>query len=335
MKSILFGITWASAQNSILLPVLCGAGVLIGWSFYKRKRAVALLSNLQWRSLLLPHFSQKRQILKALCLGIGCSMLFLAFLQPQWDKKEEPVAQEGRDLFIALDISKSMLAQDVEPSRLQLAKAKIKTLLQLLPSERVGLLLFAGSPVMQCPLTTDHGAFLMFLDQVDHATMSAGTTALDKALQKVLDVFKDVPQKKNKLLVIFTDGEDFSSNLAAIKDQAQEVGLRIITVGIGTDQGAPIPLLDDNGNKTGYQLDDNGSVVISRLNEGILSSLASNLQGFYIHATHDPTDLKKLVSYVECMEKEKFDDKKIQSLQEQYHYFVAVAFFSFMLEWLI
>lgn len=335
MKSMIFGITWASAHNLIFLPLLCGVLVLIGWSFYKRIKAVALLSDPQWRSLLLHNFSFTRQTLKMIFLGVGFSMLFLAFLQPQWDKKEEPVAQEGRDLFIALDISKSMLAQDVEPSRLQLAKTKIKTLLQLLPSERVGLLLFSGSPVVQCPLTTDHGAFLMFLDQVDYATMSAGTTALDKAIQKILDIFKDVAQKKNKLLVIFTDGEDFSSNLAAIKDQAQQLGLRIVTVGIGTEQGAPIPLLDDQGGKMGHQLDEQGNVVISRLNEGILSSLASNLQGFYIHATQDPTDLKKLVGYVERMEKEKFEDKKIQSLQEQYHYFIALSLISFILEWLL
>lgn len=335
MKSSLFGITWASADNIIFLPLLVATLGIIGWHYYKRRVAYALLAAPQWRSLLLSNFSDTKQIMKIVFMALGFSALFLAFLQPQWDKKEEPISQEGRDLFIALDISKSMLAHDVLPNRLSMAKAKIKTLVNLLASERVGLLLFSGSTIVQCPLTTDYGAFMMFLDQIDHNTMSAGTTALDKAIQKTLEIFNTVAQKKNKLLVIFTDGEDFSSNLSAIKDEAQRVGLRIVTVGVGTEEGSPIPLIDDHGNKTGYQLDEKGVAVISSLNEGILSSLASNLGGFYVHATQDSMDLKKIVSYVERMEKEKFEDKKIQSLQEQYHYFIAVSFICFILEWLL
>ena len=337
MNMTFFGIRWASADH-ILFLVPCLA-VLIGivvMHYYKRRSAIALLAAPVWQSLLIAHYSPKKQIIKTVLLVIGFCGLFFAFLQPQWDKKEEPIVQEGRDLFIALDISRSMLAQDVAPSRLMVAKSKIKTLLQLLSCERVGLLLFAGSPVIQCPLTSDYGAFMMFLDQIDHNTMSAGTTALDKAIQKTLDIFNAVPQKKNKLLVIFTDGEDFSSNLSTIKNEAQRVGLRIVTVGVGTEQGSPIPVLNEQGHKTGYQLDQKGTAVISSLNEGILSSLALNLGGIYIHADpQDSSDLKKLVSYVERMEKEKFEDKKIQSLQEQYHYFIALSLICFLLEWFL
>jgi len=228
-----------------------------------------------------------------------------------------------------------MLAQDVFPNRLTLAKSKIAALLPLLGSERVGLLLFSGSAVVQCPLTTDFGAFMMFLDQIDHTTMSSGTTALDSAIQKVVDMFKTVQHKKNKVLVVFTDGEDFSSNLSSIKEEAQKMGLRIVTVGIGTPEGAPIPLVDDQGNKAGYQMDEKETVVISSLNEGILSSLADTLGGLYIRASHDTHDLKKIVSYVERMEKERFDDKKVQSLQEQYHYCIALSLLCFIFEWLL
>lgn len=335
MKSALFGITWASLDNLIFLPILLISVSIVLWQYYKRKVAVNILVATQWRSLLLSNFSEPKQIFKIIFMTIGLIALFLAFLQPQWDKKDEPMHQEGRDLFIALDISRSMLAQDVQPNRLYLAKEKIKSLLNFLASERVGLMLFAGSPIVQCPLTTDYAAFMMFLDQIDHNTMSAGTTAIDKAIQKTLEIFNSSMVKKNKLLVIFTDGEDFSSNLAAIKDEAQRVGLRIVTVGVGTGQGAPIPLFDDHGGKTGYQLDDKGVAVISSLNEGILSSLATNLGGFYVQATHDSTDLKKIVAYVEHMDKEKFEERKVQSLQEQYHYFIAVSFICFILEWLL
>ncbi len=335
MKSTLFGITWASANHLVFLPLLIGVLATVVWNYYKRRVAITLLAAPQWSSLLLHNFSSSKQIIKIICSTVGFSMLFIAFLQPQWDKKEESIMQEGRDLFIALDISRSMLAQDVAPNRLELAKSKIKTLLNLLESERVGLLLFSGSPVVQCPLTRDFGAFMMFLDQIDHNTISSGTTALDKAIQKTLDIFSATPQQKNKLLVILTDGEDFSSNLAAIKDKAQQMGLRIVTLGIGTQQGAPIPFIDEQGKNNGYQRDEKGNVVVSSLNEGILSSLASNLDGLYIHATTDATDLKKLVSYVNRIDKEKFDDKKIQSYQEQYHYFAAISLICFVLEWLL
>ena len=115
--------------------------------------------------------------------------------------------------------------------------------MQFLGSERIGLVLFSGTSVVQCPLTTDFDAFMMFLNQIDYTTMASGTTALDNAIQKILDIFKASEYKKNKVLVIFTDGEDFSSNLAAVKNEAQQVGLRIVTVGVGTAQGSPIPLL--------------------------------------------------------------------------------------------
>jgi Ca-activated chloride channel homolog len=335
MKRTVFGITWASSENIIFLPLLLITVGIIGWHYYKRSVAIRLLVAPQWRSMILYNFCGVKQIIKTFLMMLSFTAFFLAFLQPQWDKKEEPITQEGRDLFIALDISKSMLAQDVFPNRLAIAKSKIKALLNFLACERIGLMLFAGSPVVQCPLTTDYGAFMMFLNQIDNNTMSAGTTSIDKAIQKTLEVFNSSPNKKNKVLVIFTDGEDFSSNLSAIKDEAQRVGLRIITVGVGTAQGAPIPLFDDNQIKTGYQTDDKGTVVISSLNEGILQSLASNLGGMYIQAANDSTDLKKIASYVERMEKDKFEDRKIQSFQEQYHYFIGAGLLCFILEWLL
>lgn len=335
MKINFFGITWASANNLFLLPGLMLVGGIVVWYYLTKKKMVAALAFPQWQPLLVVNYSESKQFIKMGLMLIGFSSLFLAFLQPQWDKKEEPIVQEGRDLFIALDISKSMLAQDVFPNRLSLAQSKIKSLLSMLGSERVGLLLFSGTSVVQCPLTTDFDAFMMFLNQIDYTTMSSGTTALDSAIKKVADIFKTMHHKKNKVLVVFTDGEDFSSNLSGIKQEAQEMGLRIVTVGIGTQEGAPIPLIDEHGNKTGYQMDEKGAVVISSLNEGILSSLASSLGGLYVAASHDTNDLKKIVTYVEKMEKERFDDKKIHSLQEQYHYYIAVSLLCFLIEWLL
>jgi len=335
MKMEWLGITWAAAENLWLLPVIIIILFIIAWRSWRSIRIQKVLASEQWRHLLLPHTSPVRTIIKAALMSLCILSLFLALLRPSKDKKEITIAQEGRDLFIALDVSRSMLATDYEPNRLMVAKSKIRHLISLFGCERIGLILFSGSALVQCPLTTDYRAFFMFLDQVDAETISSGTTALDQAIRRALDSFASTPEKKTKLLVLFTDGEDFSSNLAGVKQKALEAGMHIFTFGIGSFEGAPIPLYDEKGTQVGHQLDKHGKVVISRLNEGILNVLATDSGGTYLHCTDDDSDLRKLVHAVELFEKEKFDDKKMESLEEQYPYFLFASFICFVLEWLI
>lgn len=301
----------------------------------RHNRAINSLSSTQWRSLVLINYSRKKQIKKYCLYLCGIALLCIALLRPAWGTIEEKIEQEGRDLFIALDISRSMLAQDYQPNRLEFAKTKIKSLLNYLRCERIGLILFSGSTIVQCPLTTDYAAFFMFLDQLDAETISSGTTALDQAIKKALEVFSAMPNKKSKLLVIFTDGEDFSSNLADIKKQALDIGMNIFTLGVGTPEGAPIPVVDERGRAHGHQRDAKGSIVISHLNEGILTTLARDSGGIYLRAQQDDSDLKTLVRHLESFEKEKFDDKKVSTEQERYYFFVALALLCFILEWFL
>jgi Ca-activated chloride channel homolog len=334
--SIFAGIQWASAQNFIYLPVLVIVIILLVYAVIRRRRIIAILAASRWSHLMMHAASPARSIFKMILMILGCSALFLALLQPQWDKKEETVEQEGRDLFIGLDISRSMLAQDISPHRLAFAKQKIKKLLKKLSCERVGLILFSGSTFVQCPLTTDYGAFHLFLDQIGVETISSGSTALDAAIKQALAAFKRGADRKHKLLVLFTDGEDFSSNLAKIKQEAVDVGMHIFTVGVGTPEGAPIPLFDVRGNQQGHQLDKKGKVIISHLNEGILYNLAQDSGGTYLRAqTDNDSDIDSLVRSVELFEKERMNDKKISKFHEQYPYFVGVSFVCFALEWLL
>ncbi len=336
MKMSLFGITWASAHYSIYLPFVIAMIVLVIWYYKKKHHAIELLSAPQWRSALISHYSAKKNWYKAFLISCAMILLFFALLQPQWDKKEEQIKQQGRDLIIALDVSRSMLAQDIKPNRLAFAKEKIKVLVNSLASERISLVLFSGEPVVQCPLTTDYAAFMLFLDQIDSETISSGTTALDRVLQKVIMLYKNQLNTKNKALVVFTDGEDFSSNLATVKQEAHSIGLPIITVGVGTPEGAPIPIIDDQGKQIDYQRDEQGSVVISQLNEGILMSLAEGVGGVYVLAhDNDMSDIKKIIRSIETIEKAEFDDKKISALQDHYNYFVAISFICFFIAWLL
>jgi Ca-activated chloride channel family protein len=332
MKATLFGITWGAVEHSIWFFLLFVAGGLLLYRFMRTRNVIQLLAG-PWVERLFKHVSVYKNIAKMVLTFISVLFLLLALLRPQWNKKEEIVAQEGRDLFIALDISRSMLATDIKPDRLTYAKQKIKQLVQRLDAERVGLILFSGSAFVQCPLTADLSAFNLYLDQVDVETISSGSTAIDQALREALRAFNRVPERKNKLLVLFTDGEDFSSNLSSFKQEAQKENLRVFTMGVGTPEGAPIPLYDQFGKIAGHQQDEKGGIVITRLNEGILRTLAQDAGGMYMRVTQDDTDIKTLVQQVRMFEKEKLEDKTFSQLEEQYPYFLLVSFISLVVEW--
>ncbi|MFI5333209.1 MAG: VWA domain-containing protein [Candidatus Babeliales bacterium] len=325
----MWGITWACTAHLIYSPLLLGVLGLLLYRLHRVKQIVAFLADG------LQGFSWIKQWLKLLLFFLAFCAIFCAFLRPQWGKKEERIAQQGRDLFIALDISKSMLAHDVKPNRLKCAQQKIKQLVQQLSCERVGLILFSGSAFVQCPLTSDYAAFYMFLDQLDVETISSGATALDQAIMYALRAFNVGPERKNKLLVIVTDGEDFSQNLTEVAHQAAQERLHIFTLGVGTKEGAPIPLVDMHGKSQGHQKDSKGAVVISRLNEQMLSKLAHDCGGTYITMSNDDSDVRKLLKEVASFEKETLEDKKVTQYHDQYPYFVAVAFFLLALEWIL
>ena len=335
MKTVVGGITWAASEHFFVIPV--AVVVLVGlFLYYKNyEKLIALLAAPQWRSLLIVGYARYKKITKVLLLGVAIIACVAALLRPQWGEKEEKVEQEGRDLFIGLDISRSMLATDVQPTRLAFAKAKIKQLVHMLAAERVGLLVFAGDALVQCPLTRDTAAFNLFLDSIDVETISSGTTAIDQALRKIVTIFSELPTRKNKLVVLFTDGEDFSTDLSSIKKQAQEEGIHIFMYGVGTSEGAPVPVINNEGVVTGHQKDESGAIVFSRLNTGILQALARESGGVYIAPTQKNEDLQTLVNYVERYEKEKFEDREIHTQEERYYYFLGVAFLCLLVEWLL
>src|SRR5579872_3626291 len=239
MLTNLSEITWGSPSNILwMLLVICVVALL--WYRYEKQRKIRTILVGNYPQLL-RNVNGQKQFIKSCLITVGFLFLCIALLRPQWSKSEETVAQSGRDVYIALDISRSMLASDSKPNRLICAKEKIKRLLKKLSCERVGLILFSGSAFVQCPLTADYAAFYLYLDAVDAELISSGTTALDQAIRQALSSFEATPGRKNKLLVLFTDGEDFSHNLHDIKQEAAQAGLSIFTIGVGTPEGAPVP----------------------------------------------------------------------------------------------
>jgi Ca-activated chloride channel family protein len=166
----------------------------------------------------------------------------------------------------------------------------------------------------------------MFLHDVDVESIASGTTALDKAVLRALEVYESTPDRKHKMLAIFTDGEDFSSSLTRIRDRAHQAGLTIFTVGVGTPEGAPVPFINDSGKRNGFIKDARGSVVVSRRNDGILYALAHEAGGVYIPMTSDERDVEALVAQVTAREKELFGEKTVTHADELYPYGCLISF---------
>lgn len=327
MTHYFFGISWAHAHYFFLIALVGCIAALAWWRLKSTRRVM--------RILVLAHAPLWRYRTRALLIVVGFFALFVAVLRPQWGQKEQIIQQEGRDLFIALDVSRSMLATDCKPSRLALAKKKIKELLPLLQCERVGLILFSGSAFIQCPLTVDYQAFNMFLDSVDAETISSGTTDLAQPVYKAVEAYRSTPNKATKLLVIFTDGEDFSANLSHCKEYIAQENLKVFTLGVGTKEGAPIPLFDMAGKQIGHQKDQFDKVVISRLNEETLQHLSQGAGSMYIQLTADEADIKTLVARVQSFQKEMMEERNIELLEDKYHYFLLMSFICFALEWIL
>ena len=198
----------------VVLPAVLGLCLLALRRYAMISSAIAKLANHAHLHTLLQGFSPARHRARLALLMLGALALLLTSLQPQWGEGVRIATREGRDVMIALDISRSMQAGDAKPTRLAAAKLKIAHLVTQLAADRVGLILFSGSAMVQCPLTADHDAFKMFLNGVDTETMSSGTTAIDRALATALDCYAGQQGRTSKLVVLVTDGEDFSHNFA-------------------------------------------------------------------------------------------------------------------------
>lgn len=310
--------------------------VIMVYQLYKRYRAVTRLTGQGNQGILLIGFSWIIESLRFLFTISALTLFAIALLRPAWGRDESTEIIRGREVYIALDVSKSMRAQDIQPSRLEAAKQKMIALLSQLQCDRVGLILFSGSAFVQCPLTTDYGTLRMFLEQVDVESIASGTTALDKAIIISTQAFKRSGSSAgSKLLIICTDGEDFSTGALAAAQQAAQAGIHIITLGLASSEGAPIPL-SDHVSGSGYQKNEQGAIVISRLDESLLTKLAQNTGGFFVRAAdRSNADVKEIKQAIEHFEKEQLDSDTTIGFIERYWPFVVAGFGALIMRWLL
>ena len=232
-------------------------------------------------------------------------------------------------------ISLAACLQRINRSRLELAKDAVHKIVAALSCERVGLILFASSAWMQCPLTEDYNAVESFIDMIDYDSVSSGSTDIAAPINAALDLYERMPSKKNKLLVLLTDGEDLAGNRNQIQHRAQEAGLSLFVIGIGSEEGAPIPCYDEEGTHMGHITNDDGSIVISRLDAEQLKALVAAVGGQYI--VHSATNeyVRKLIAAVMQQEKELMRERSVHKKRLQYPFFLVGAFCALGLEYLL
>ncbi len=304
-----------------LIPIL---GLFFAWSLRNRRRRLERLISPTLAPRLTGEFSRGKAVLRALLLLGGFTFFILALARPQWGMKLETVRRRGVDIMVALDTSYSMNAEDVAPSRLTKAKAEIRAFLSRLKGDRIGLVTFAGSAIVQCPLTLDYGAISLFLDVASTESVPDPGTSLAAAITTADSAFI-AKERKYKVLVIVTDGEDLEGQIDSAVDKAREAGVLIYTLGIGSPEGRPIPVRDAKGDVVEYRKDSSGQVVISRLGEKALAQIATRTGGRYFRASTPESELDDLYGEIAQMEKKELESKLYQNFEDRYQVPLALA----------
>jgi Ca-activated chloride channel family protein len=251
-------------------------------------------------------------------------VLILALARPQFGTRVETVKREGHDIFVALDVSTSMLAEDVSPNRIAKARLEVSSLIDRLQGDRIGLIAFAGEAFVQCPLTLDYAAAKLFLSVMDTDLIPTPGTAVAEAIEKAVDSFVE-GEKKSKVLIIITDGEDHDGSVEEAARKAAEQGIVIYPIGIGLPQGTPIPVYDQFGRQQGFKKDKSGEVVLSRLNEATLRSLGEITGGEYSRVTNSAIELDRIYEELNDMDKKELANRQITIFDEKFQILLILA----------
>lgn len=280
---------------------------------------------------LTPNRSYYKGTLKLILFLLGLSGLILGLVNPKIGTKLETVKREGVDIVFAVDVSKSMLAEDIAPNRLEKAKRLVSEIINQLASDRIGIIAYAGQAFPQLPITTDYGAAKMFLQSMDTDMLSSQGTAINEAIE-LATTFYDDEEQTNRVLFIISDGEDHSegSTLNAVED-AVDAGIQIYTIGVGQPKGAPIPL-KRNGVLESLKKDAQGEVVITKLNQEVLIDISEEGNGKYIDGSNTEEAVELIKEELLQMDKKEFEAKQFAEYKDQFQWFLGAGLLFLFLE---
>jgi Ca-activated chloride channel family protein len=283
---------------------------------------------------LMPMASFRKLRLKFFLFCLSIIFIIIGLANPQIGSKMEEVKREGVDLMIAIDLSNSMLAEDLQPNRLMRAKQSISRLIDRLDGDRIGLVVFAGDAYVQLPITTDYSAAKLFLSTINTNIVPTQGTAIGKAIELSINSF-DVSNDQNKAIIIITDGENHEDDAIQKAKEAEDMGIFVHTIGMGSAEGGPIPIKNRYGTITSYQKDKSGNTVITKLNEEMLKEIAANGGGSYIRANSTQSGLDALFKEINKMEKKEIGSKVFTDYKDRFQWFLGIALLLLIIESLL
>ena len=321
-------------ENPMLLHLLWGVLVLLFFFItvirYKKK-LMQRFGNPEILEKLVGNFSPGLRNLKIFLILCAYVSLVIALANPQIGTKTEEVKREGIDIMVALDVSSSMLAEDIKPNRLEKAKHAVSKLIELLQGDRIGIVAFSGMAHIQCPLTLDYSAARLFLSIINTDLIPQPGTAIGDAIRTSLKAFNR-EERKHKVLILITDGEDHESKPLEAAKEAEQEGVIIYTVGIGSPQGVPIPIYDRAGNQTGFKKDRNGSVVTTKLDVTTLQKIAYQTGGKYYLASSSEAELDDIYTEIGALEKKELVSRQFSQYEDRFQVFLLIGLILILLE---
>ncbi|MFA6200579.1 MAG: VWA domain-containing protein [Bacteroidales bacterium] len=283
---------------------------------------------------IVPELSYGKQWTKFILLNVAYFFIVLAISNPQIGTSIEKSERKGSDLMVCLDISNSMLAEDIKPNRISRAKQSLNHLIDELSNDRIGVIIFAGSAYVQLPITNDYGAAKTFIDVIDPSMISNQGTAVGAALDKAYESFGEKINNKSRSIILISDGEDNEEEAVDIAKKISKEGVVINTIGLGLPEGALIPTAKGNG-KMEYKKDENGSYVMSKLNEGLLKEIAKEGNGVYIRANNSSIGLDNILARINKMDKNEYEAIAYKDYESRFYIFAFIGLIILIIEFMV
>ena len=311
----------------LIIPVIV---VLFILTQFWKKRTQNKFADPELFKKLSPNTSLFKGILKLVLWSLAIACFVMALVNPKFGTRIETVKREGVDLVFAIDVSKSMLAEDMAPNRIEKSKQIATQIINNLVSDRIGIIAYAGKAYPQLPITTDYSAAKLFLQNMNTNMLSSQGTAIDDAINLAKTYYND-DEQSNRVLFIISDGEDHSEQAVNAAQSASEEGIKIFTIGVGKPEGGPIPL-KKNGIVETYKKDKNGETVVTKLNEAVLKQIATEANGKYINGANTAKVIKAVQETLDELDKKEFETKKYTEYNHQFQWFLGFGIFFLFLD---
>lgn len=305
----------------ILIPVVA---LFLLWARRKQRKAINALGNDELIARLSADTNWRGRRGRTFLRLMSLTFLVIALARPQWGSEVREIEQKGLQVMVALDVSQSMLAEDIKPTRLDRAKLEIADLTERLDGDEIGLTLFSGASFVQVPLTSDYLTALNYLDSAGPQVISRPGTVIGDAIRTATDAF-DETLDNQKVLIVMTDGEDHETDPLAAAQEAADAGVLIYTIGFGTPEGEPVPVTNEYGEVIDFKRDQNGEVVLSKLDENTLLSIAQTGDGKYYRATADGGELDSLLGEIDNLQRAQLQSRFETTFIERFQIFLALA----------